>query len=270
MDERRIALLRPEQINYERKQRSIIYFPIGPLEWHGLHLPLGVDALNAENSALMAADRTGGLVLPTFYWGTERERPPEMLQWLGFEGDEWIIGMDFPANSLPSMYTREDIFGLLVREQLRLAAAMGFSLIVVVSGHAAENHLAVLDRISAEFNAESPSKVIVVLPFVKNQDGVMEVGHASKIETSVMLALAKETVALDNLAQLDQPIKNVDHGIIDYLTFLGRPTPGRVVPEFDDPRYASAELGWRTINTAVDQIVDAVEREYKAIDNRDN
>lgn len=260
--------MKAEQITAEIERRSILYFPIGPLEWHGPHLPMGVDALNAENAALMAADRTGGLVLPTFYWGTERERPPQMLEWLGFESDERIVGMDFPANSLPSMYAREEIFGLLVREQVRLVLEMGFKLMVIVSGHAAENHLAVLDRISAEFNAEEPIKVIVVLPFVKNQDGIMEVGHASKIETSVMLALAKDTVALENLAQLDLPLNNVDHAIIDYMTFLGQPTPERTVPEFDDPRYASAELGWHTIRKAVDQIVKAVESEYAAIENR--
>lgn len=265
MNERRIAFLRPEQISAEMQQRSIVYLPVGPLEWHGPHLPFGVDALNAENAAIRSAERTGGLVLPTFYWGTERERPPQMLEWLGFNGDEWIIGMDFPANSLPSMYAREEVYGLLVREQLRLAVAMGFRLIVLVSGHAAENHLSVLDRISAEFNADSPAGVLVVLPFVQNENGIMEVGHASKVETSVMLALAPDTVALENLPNADEPLKNTDYAIIDYMTFLGKPTADRTLPGFDDPRFARAELGLSAIQTAVDQIVEKVNEAYANI-----
>jgi len=266
MGEHRIAFLRPDQIKAEMVKHSIAYLPLGPLEWHGPHLPLGVDAFNAENAALLAVEKTGGLVLPTLYWGTERERSTQMLEWLGFEGDEWIIGMDFPANRLPSMYAREEIFGLLVREQLRLTLGMGFKLVVVVSGHAAENHLEVLERLSSEYSVQSSRKVVVVLPFVRNQHGILEVGHASRIETSVMMALQPDTVALKKLLPLGTPLNNIDHAIIDYFTFLGQPTDDRTVPEFDDPRFADPELGWRTINTAVEQIVDKVRNVYSTIE----
>jgi len=50
--------------------------PLGPLEWHGPHLPLGVDALNAEAVAWRVAQEVGGVVLPALYVDTERERPP--------------------------------------------------------------------------------------------------------------------------------------------------------------------------------------------------
>ena len=127
VETRQIALLRPDQIVQEIERCPLVYLPVGPLEWHGPHLPLGVDALNAEKVAQLSAQKTGGLVLPTFYWGTERERSPEMLKWLGFEGDEWIVGMDFPANALPSMYAAEEVFALLIREQLRSGSPNGFS-----------------------------------------------------------------------------------------------------------------------------------------------
>ncbi len=241
---------------------SIVYLPVGPLEWHGPHLPLGVDAFNAENATTMAAERTGGLVLPTFFWGTERERSPQMLEWLGFDGDEWIIGMDFPGNSLPSMYASEEIFALLVREQLRMTLNFGFKLIVIVSGHAAENHLIALERLAVEFSAESASKVIVVVPFVRNEQDIMKVGHASKVETSIMLALEPETVALENLPSVDQPLRNVDYAIVDYLTFIGKPTEDHTVHDFDDPRDATTRIGRETIDSAVEQMVAQVNRAY--------
>lgn len=38
-------LLRPDEITAERAHCLEAYQPIGPLEWHGPHLPLGTDLL---------------------------------------------------------------------------------------------------------------------------------------------------------------------------------------------------------------------------------
>ncbi len=258
MDTRQIALLRPEEILQEMHRCSLAYLPVGPLEWHGPHLPLGTDAINAEKVALLAAEQTGGLVLPTFYWGTERERTPQVLDWLGFDAGEYIVGMDFPANTLSSMYASEEFFALLVREQLRLAAHIGFRVVAVITGHAAENQVAVLQRLAAEFNAAGALRVVVALPFVANQEGILEVGHASRIETSVMLALHPERVDLSKLPSLPEPLRNVDWAVVDFNTFLGHPTQDRTVSPADDPRGASAEMGWQTTRQAVAQIVAQV------------
>jgi len=258
MDTRQIALLRPDQVLQEINRCPLVYLPVGPLEWHGPHLPFGTDAINAEKVAYLSAEKTGGLILPTFYWGTERERSSEMLEWLGLDPDAWVVGMDFPANSLPSMYASEEIFALLIREHLRLAANMGFRVIVLVTGHAAENQIAVLQRLAAEITAAGAVRVLVVLPFVANPQGILEVGHASRIETSVMLALKPECVALDNLLPLPEPLRNPDWAIIDFDTFLGHPTPDRTVSPADDPRRASAEMGWQTLQQATAQIVAQV------------
>jgi creatinine amidohydrolase len=261
MNTRQIAFLRPEQIIDEMQRCSLAYLPVGPLEWHGPHLPLGVDALNAENAALQAAEQTDGLVFPTLFWGTERERQPEMLDWLGLDQQSYVVGMDFPDNSLPSLYCSEEIFALLAREQLRLAIKMGFRLIVVITGHAATNQIEVLGRLAAEFNGSQIARVIVALPFVTNPGGVMEVGHASRIETAVMQALHPESVRLENLPPLPEPLRNADWAIVDYDTFLGSPTPERTVHEHDDPRHATTEQGNETIRRAVEQITSKVKQE---------
>ena len=54
-----IQYLRPEQILESRDQHSIVYLPIGPLEWHGPHLPLGVDPLRAQVAAIELAKQIG-------------------------------------------------------------------------------------------------------------------------------------------------------------------------------------------------------------------
>jgi creatinine amidohydrolase len=265
MNTKQIAYLRPEQVNEELQRCPLAYLPVGPLEWHGPHLPLGVDPLNAENAALQSAELTGGLVFPTLYWGTERERKPEMLDWLGLDQESYVVGMDFPTNSLPSLYCSEEIFALLVREQLRMATNMGFRLIVVVTGHAATNQIEVLERLAAEFNGNKFARVIVALPFVTNQSGVMEVGHASRIETAVMQALHPETVRLDKLPPPPEPLRNADWAVIDYDTFLGKPTPERIIHDNDDPRNANVEQGHLTIQRAVEQIAKRVKEELKRL-----
>ena len=256
---RQIQYLRPDQILAIIQEKPIAYWPLGLVEWHGPHLPFGVDAFNAEAVAIRAANEGGGLVFPTTYLGTEREREPQLLDWLGFTDDNWIVGMDFPANALPSMYAREDIFAITVRENLRLMAGYGLDLIVIISGHAATNQLETLWRIAAEFNAAHDTQVLVVLPFVANEEGLMEVGHASRIETSIMMALQPETVKLDNLPPTTEPLNNPDWGIIDYFTFAGQPTAERIVHDEDDPRRGTAEAGEEMLRRAAKQILDRVD-----------
>lgn len=67
---RQIELLRPHQIQEALAQRSLIYLPLGTIEWHCHHLPVGLDALTAHGLCLRAADRTVGLVWPALYYGT--------------------------------------------------------------------------------------------------------------------------------------------------------------------------------------------------------
>jgi creatinine amidohydrolase len=257
---REIKYLRPDQIRQELNTLPLAYLPVGPLEWHGPHLPIGTDPLNAEKAAQLAAEATGGLIFPALYWGTERERSEEVLDWLGFEPGSYVVGMDFPANSLPSMYASEEVFGLVVREQLRLMVRMGFKWIVIISGHGAENQIAVLNRLAAEFSAETPARVLVALPFVIGEDGVMRVGHASQIETALMLALYPDTVQLDRLPPLPEPLKNLDWAVVDYSTFMGAPMPDHTVHPEDDPRRATPEEGQNTVERAARQIADKVKQ----------
>ncbi|MFQ6047891.1 MAG: creatininase family protein [Phycisphaerae bacterium] len=51
-------------------QRELAILPVGSLEQHGPHLPLGTDTLCAEALARLLAERTGGTVLPAlpFTW----------------------------------------------------------------------------------------------------------------------------------------------------------------------------------------------------------
>lgn len=128
-----LELLRPGEILAERERCSIVYLPVGPLEWHGPAMPYGTDALLAQSLARCAAERTDGVVMPTLFIGTERERPSSILRDKGFENPEqlYVLGMDVPKNSMKSFYAREDMFAVIVREHLRLLVQQGYRLIVI-------------------------------------------------------------------------------------------------------------------------------------------
>ncbi len=59
---RQIERLRPHQIAAALAERSLIYVPLGTIEWHCHHLPVGLDGLTAHGLCLIAAEQTGALV----------------------------------------------------------------------------------------------------------------------------------------------------------------------------------------------------------------
>lgn len=256
----RMQFMRPGEIIEEKNRKSIVYLPIGPLEWHSYHLPFGTDALISEAAALGAADITGGVVMPTLFLGTERERAPETLDALGFEDTtQYIKGMDFPKNTMKSLYSREDVFGVTVREYLRLLTEQEYRLIVLVSGHAAKNQIALLTRLAAEFSNESRSKVLYFIPFISIAEDGSDIGHATILETAEMMAVCPDSVDISQLPPKGVPLKFTDFGMIDAGT--GRPEKTVI----GDPRDATEEMGRRYIENCVTKLAAEVTEEYKKL-----
>ena len=68
-EEYQLERLIPEQIYAALSKKSIIYMPLGAIEWHGLHLPIGLDGMTSHGLCLHTASRLGGLVMPPLYYG---------------------------------------------------------------------------------------------------------------------------------------------------------------------------------------------------------
>ena len=252
-------LLRPTEIVAERERCPVVYLPIGPLEWHSVHMPMGTDGLNAAAVAARVAEHVGGVVLPTFFWGTERERPEGMVADLGFEKGEYVVGMDFPANILPSLYCREEFLALLVREMLTLLIRQQYKLIVMVNGHGARNHLDTLQRLAIEFSASGPARVILATAWPSKGDLDTFTGHADAGETSVMMALTAESVDVGALPQTTEPLRSRDWAVVDADTFNHQPTPDHTLrPEYDPRTRSTPEKGRRILSMAVEDVEAAV------------
>ncbi|HVU11177.1 MAG TPA: creatininase family protein [Phototrophicaceae bacterium] len=261
----RFELLRPSEIIAERQRFPVVFQPVSPLEWHGPHLPFGTDPLHAEYVAQRTAEAIGGVVMPTLWWGAERERTPKQLHELGFQGDEWIIGMDFPHNAMKSLYSMEDVFSLVVRARLELIIAQGYKLVVLVNGHGATNHLQTLDRLAKEYSGNTATKVILTTAFDPADTAAGGIGHADALETSLMLALYPESVDVPALPPLPEPIRNVDFGVVDGKTFAGDPLPDFTLRSESDPRRnASAEQGRAALDGDIARLSAQVHEALKA------
>src|SRR5690348_1245568 len=144
----------PAEIVAARERRPVAFVPFGPIEWHGPHLPLGTDAIHAGHVARALAEDLGGVVLPTFFLGTETVRlpgdGPEQLGVLGVDDGERVVGMDLPANPVRSLYIEEGVFAVAVREVVRGLTGDGWRLVVLVNGHGAVNHIRTLERVARE------------------------------------------------------------------------------------------------------------------------
>jgi len=259
----RYELMRPDQIREAQKKCSVAFLPVGPLEWHGPAMPFGTDPLTAAAVAEGAVKRLGaGVLLPTLFFGTERAREERILKNIGFKGDEYIIGQDFPKNTLPSMYAREEIFALTVSEYLRMLEKQGFKMAVIVNGHGADGQMASLDRLAKQYTGETGMKVIVPRFF-----GEMKIkgdpcgGHATMIETALMLALT-DSVDFTKLPPKEIPLNNTDWGITDGPTYAGKNQKGIVL---SDPRKATAAQGKACVKAAAERLSEIVAEEYAGL-----
>ena len=262
--------LRPGEIRAEQQQISLVYLPVSPLEWHSYHMPMGTDALIAQAVAKRAAAITGGIVAPTLFAGTERNDARQMLTNLGVphQPDDYIIGMDFPANTVPSMYLHEEVFAVIVREQLRLLAKMGFRMIVIVNGHGSHGQLDTLRRVCDEVSQEH--SVYCVFPEPSEQSSLthqvvvrehLDPGHADRTETAMMMALT-DGVALEELPPREIPLHSGDFGIASGTQFSGTAPTDGVVP--DDPRDATAAVGEALLAANAQDIATYVLDLYRA------
>lgn len=85
--------LLPHEFRQRLAEQPIAYLPLGTLEWHGEHLPLGSDAIQSEGLMAECARRFGGIVMPPIHLGPDRAKPAD-------EG-RTLIGMDYADSTTP-------------------------------------------------------------------------------------------------------------------------------------------------------------------------
>ena len=64
--------LLPEECVQRIQEMPVAYLPLGTLEWHGPHMPLGADGIQSKELFVRVAEKVGGVVLPMLFMGPDR------------------------------------------------------------------------------------------------------------------------------------------------------------------------------------------------------
>jgi creatinine amidohydrolase len=213
--------------------------PIGILEKHGPHLPLGTDLLNVRKVSIDAAQQEYAVVFPAYYFGQIFEARHE------------------PGTMAYSL----ELQLKLLQETTNEMSRNGCKKIVIVNGHGGNESLLPL---FAQSQLSSPRDYIVYVfglpnleqpgrPAKRDENDM----HAGATETSHMMITRPDLVHMDRAASESGNDQNrvtlpssVYTGIWWYAKF-----PDHFA---GDPSTASPELGRFDMNTWRDQIVTAL------------
>jgi creatinine amidohydrolase len=153
----RYERMRPSDLVEALQERPIAWLVVSPLEWHGEALSFGCDPHVAQTVADLAWEKAGGVRLPTMYLGVETDYEV-------WEGDRrvdyWGMELGTREPNPGSLYVRPLTLELVLRDQLYFLQRQGFKLCVIVSGHGAEDHLAVIRDVAGR-HEHSPMRTVL-------------------------------------------------------------------------------------------------------------
>ena len=198
--------LLPSTFKQRMKQHPIAYLPLGTLEWHGEHLPLGADSIQSEALMIEAAKRFGGIVMPPLFLGPDRRQDNE--------DGTYLIGMDYakstsPHQQLPGScyWVSYDFFKQLLAVTLEQLKRAGFTT-VFADGHGPSRRA--WNEMIPQFEKQFGLRLIGIGDELKERWGYMN-DHAALNETSITKYVRPDLVDLSVFKQgSDSPLVGVN------------------------------------------------------------
>jgi creatinine amidohydrolase len=237
--------LRADQLREMARADAIVILPVASLEQHGPHLPVEVDSMLGETVAVRAARKVaerGGhaVALPVLWTGLSEHH-------MSFGG---TITLSFPALSA------------VVEDVCRSVLRHGFKRIVLLNAHGGnENALRnITDELTPKLGAPIVqftywyAAAVAIARILETQSALM---HACEAETSMMLAVRPELVAMDRVvlakANSSPDVSDVvGGGVYRWRTVAARSSSGVI----GNPEAATAEKGERLFEAIATALAD--------------
>jgi creatinine amidohydrolase len=226
--------LRADELRERAQRDAMVILPVGSLEQHGPHLPVEVDSMLGETVAVRAARKVtefgeNAVVLPVLWTGLSEHH-------MSFGG---TVTLDFPA------------FSAVIEGVCRSVLRHGFRRIVLLNAHGGnENALrTITDELTPKLGIPLVqftywyAAATAIAEILETQTALM---HACEAETSMMLAVRPELVAMDRatLAKANstpEVATLVGGGVYRWRTIGARSSSGVI----GNPEAATAEKGER-------------------------
>lgn len=178
----RAELLSPAELDARISAHPVAYLPLGTLEFHGPHLPIGLDALTANAVCIEAAEQGGGIVLPPVYQGFGGGHGHYPWTLMMSDG----VGIE---SHLRATFTRLRDFGVTTA--------------VVFSGHFAPEQLDLIDELQASWNAEESGLRVIATAVNRCPSSPLPPDHAGEFETTLLAGASPHLIHLDRLPSID-------------------------------------------------------------------
>lgn len=150
----------------------ILVLPMGTLEWHSHHLPLGLDGIVAEHMARAIAERADAVLAPVSWWA--------------------IGGVPFPHTLKLPLALVEPLF-----EELYVQFGnMGFEIVLAFAGHFGFEQTLGMKRAALAAMRRTEAFILPLTEY----DAVSDIyagDHAGKGEASLLLSVRPDLVRLD-------------------------------------------------------------------------
>ena len=220
----------------------IAILPVGSIEIHGPHMPVGTDSITIYKISELAAEKEPAVVLPPFYYAYV----PENRHFPGT--------ISLTAKTLLSLL--EEVCDEISRN--------GFKKILVVNGHGGNNELIRVFLRDSLTKKKNYFIYALVNPWPPNLVSVIEkltegrtIGHACEVETSIGLYLFEDLIKIKNVErEAKTGSTNLPKGIetpVDWQAYALQLYLG-------DPRLASKEKGKLLVDELVTFIAEAIRK----------
>jgi len=233
-----VEYLRPGRMVEMARDPGLALIPVSPaFEWHSYHLPLGTDAIIAEEVAARLAQRFGAAWFRVLSLGLDSVRDQAFKLSQGLDPAAHVFGMCFPTVPLASEYITIPAMRAQVEARLQAVKGSGFRCAALVNHHGGEGQVALLQDLAAAWT--TPSFRVGFLATAAGPDfrpppgtgaSFHVGGHAGLAETLKLMAFRPDLVELSALPE--GPLRAGELGILH-----SEP----VIPAAFNPRQARAE-----------------------------
>lgn len=256
----------PEVARLAESGRALVILPVGVVEEHGAHLPLGVDSYAAEIYAGSAAPHLEDagyevVVAPTINYGVAR------------------AAIDFPG----TLSLEPETLRSMVVEIGRSLARHRFTRLAILNGHRDLEHMKALDEAAATLNENSVRAICLgftsdpVVTAACYREGVRQFyrspqadreGHGGESETSVALHGFPDLVKTELIKDLDPNFDYDTEAFRNETKDYGSLSGGRGY--FGWPQAATAETGEKLIEVRGRNIAQVILKAWGVLNDKTN